>query len=394
MPQQLSLKQARKIVLHSQRLPGVIPKGSAEAATLAAIEHLSYIQIDTISAVERAHHHTLWNRNPRYAPEQLDALVEAKQVFEYWSHAAAYLPMRDYRHSLPRKHALASGAQKHWFTVSKRQTDKVLKRIANEGPLMAKDFDNSGAKVGEWKSKPDKQALETLFMQGDLMIARRKSFHKVYDLTERVLPANIDVSLPTEEEHNRFLINSYLRANGLGRAEEIAYLLKNAKRSLIKTLQEMAANNELIELGVDGINYYALPGALQLLDNPIAQNKLKILSPFDNLLIQRKRMQNLFQFDYLIECYLPAAKRQYGYFSLPILWQSQLVARVDCKVDRKTATLNILYLAAEPGLTKHDAFCLALAKELKSFQSFNGCLSLVVQRATPSSLKLMLESCV
>ena len=134
MTHSLSLHEARKLVLHSQRLPATKQSGNAPTATLAAIEHLAYIQIDTISAIQRAHHHTLWNRNPRYDPEQLTQLVADKQVFEYWSHAAAYLPMCDYRFSLPRKKAIASGEQRHWYAPDKKLMNAVLKRISAEGP--------------------------------------------------------------------------------------------------------------------------------------------------------------------------------------------------------------------------------------------------------------------
>ena len=144
MTESLSLQHARKLVLLSQRLPPAKQTGKAIAATLSTIENLGYIQIDTISAIQRAHHHTLWNRNPRYKPSHLNQLLVDKQVFEYWSHAAAYLPMRDYRYSLPRKQAIANGNQNHWYERDERLMKSVLKRIAAEGPLMAKDFEDKG----------------------------------------------------------------------------------------------------------------------------------------------------------------------------------------------------------------------------------------------------------
>lgn len=387
MVDSLSVKQARKLVLLSQKLPPAKQSGTAISATLAAIEHLGYIQIDTISVIERAHHHTLWNRNQRYQPKQLDDLIAQKKVFEYWSHAAAYLPMCHYRYSLPRKQAFLNGEQKHWFDPDEKLMTLVKDRIKAEGPLMAKDFDDKTGKLGEWKSKPSKQALETLFMQGDLMISSRKKFHKVYDLTERVVPEGTDISVPSVEEQTRFLIKQYLLANGVGQAAEMAYLLKNTKPLVTKTLQEMTLSGELLELKVVGDTYYALPESMALLDKPLARSKLKILSPFDNLLIQRKRMKALFDFDYLIECYVPEAKRQYGYFSLPILWDGKLIARMDCKVDRKTSILHINHLAMESSKIKQEAFSIALLKELESFMIFNGCESFQLHRTTPSNLK-------
>jgi uncharacterized protein len=394
MTESLSIQQARKLVLLSQRLPPAKQTSSAISATLSAIEHLGYIQIDTISAIQRAHHHTLWNRNPRYKTSHLNQLIDDKQVFEYWSHAAAYLPMRDYRYSLPRKQALANGDQNHWYERDERLMKTVLKRIATEGPLMAKDFEHTGKKAGEWRSKPAKRALEYLFMQGELMVPCRVNFHKVYDLTERVLPEKTDTTLPDPEETARFLINRYLQANGLGQAAEITYLLKNTKPLVSATLPEMVSNGELLQISAGGRSYFALPATLGLLRKSLTRSKLKILSPFDNLVIQRKRMQALFGFDYLLECYLPEAKRQYGYFSLPVLWDGKLVARMDCKAERKKSLMHIHHLALEPGLVKTDAFSLALCKELDAFLRFNNCDSLRLHRTSPASFKPVLQTVI
>lgn len=392
MNESWSIQQARKLVLLSQQLPPAKPSGQAISATLNAIEHLGYIQIDTISAIERAHHHTLWNRNPRYTSAHLDQLIADKQVFEYWSHAAAYLPMRDFRHSLPRKQAIASGEENHWYERNHPLMKSVYKRITEEGPLMAKDFEHKGAKTGEWRSKPAKQALESLFMQGELMIAARVNFHKVYDLTERVLPNEVNTTPPDQEEHIRFLITRYLQANGLGQPAEMVYLLKNKKPLVTAAAQEMLSNKELILTTIRDTVYYALPESQELLHQPLARRKLKILSPFDNLLIQRKRMTNIFSFDYQIECYVPEAKRQFGYFSLPILWDGQLVARMDCKAERKNKLLHIQHLALEAGLVKTEAFSLALAKELKSFLKFNRCSQICLHRTSPASLQSALQT--
>jgi len=394
MTESLSIQQARKLVLLSQRLPPAKQTGSAIAATLSAIEQLGYIQIDTISAVQRAHHHTLWNRNPRYKTSHLDQLIANKQVFEYWSHAAAYLPMRDYRFSLPRKQAIASGEQKHWYIRDEQLMKSVLERITSEGPLMAKDFEHTGKKPGEWKSKPAKRALEYLFMQGDLMISHRVNFHKVYDLTERVLSEETDTNVPEPEEYARFLIIRYLQANGLGHAAEISYLLKNTKPLVSATLAEMVSNRELLQIRTDEKSYYALPEALELLNKPLASSKLKILSPFDNLLIQRKRMQALFDFDYQLECYLPEGKRQHGYFSLPVLWDGQLVARMDCKVERKKSLLHIHHLALEPGVFKTEAFAQALCKELTPFLHFNDCSHIRLHRTSPAKFQQRLQTLI
>lgn len=394
MNDSLSIQQARKLVLLSQRVLPAKRAGEAGAATLSAIEHLGYVQIDAISVIQRAHHHTLWNRNPRYQSAQLDQLIAERRVFEYWAHAAAYLPMRDYRFSLPRKQALASGEQDHWYERDDRMMKWVLDRIAAEGPLMAKDFEHGGKRTGEWKTKPAKRALEYLFMQGDLMAPRRDHFHKVYDLTARVLPEGTDTTPPDQEEYARYLITRYLRANGLGQSGEIAYLLKDAKPGVSMTLEEMASNGELVRMGVAGRTYYALPASLELLSQPLARRRLRILSPFDNLVIQRKRMKALFGFDYLIECYVPEAKRRYGYFSLPLLWDGRLAARMDCRAERDASLLHLQHLALEPWVAKREAFFLALRKELEAFLPFNHCTHLRVHRTSPATIQPELQTVI
>ncbi|MGQ1788453.1 MULTISPECIES: winged helix-turn-helix domain-containing protein [unclassified Saccharicrinis] len=386
MNEKLSITEAQKLVLLSQSVFPAKTKGTSLDKTLESIEHLGYVQIDTISAVQRAHHHTLWNRNPHYKLSHIDELAEKKKIFEYWAHAAAYLPIKDYRFSLLRKQAIYKGDEKHWYEKDKKLMNVVLKRIENEGALMAKDFVHDG-KVAEWGSKPAKRSLENLFMQGELMISSRKNFHKVYDLTERVLPKSIDTSIPTQKEYIRFLITNYLKANGIGQDSEIAYLLKNTKKLVTAELKEMQSNKELIQVSVNGQFYYALPEAIPLLDKRLSRTQLKIFSPFDNLLIQRKRIQSLFNFDYQIECYVPEAKRKYGYFALPVLWNGKFVARMDCKADRKTATLHILHLALEDGFKINDAFNKALVKELMSFMAFNNCTTIQLHKTTPSRFK-------
>ena len=383
----LSLTQARKIILHSQLLPPKQVKQPSKAVTLSALEQLGYIQIDTISVIQRAHHHTLWNRNARYQPKDLDVLLEQKQVFEYWSHAAAYLPMRDYRYSLYRKNGFKTGQLKHWYKKDQSLMDDVLKRIEQEGPLMAKDFEGERANKGGWGGKPAKQALETLFMQGDLMVPKRVNFHKVYDLTERVIPSHIDTSVPSEFEYARYLIVQFLQANGVGLVSEMSYLLKNVKPLLNQVLQQMLEEGEVIEVAIDQQTYYLLPHSLDLLKRPLSRGKLKILSPFDNLLIQRKRMNALFNFDYLIECYVPEAKRQYGYFSLPLLWQGELVARMDCKVDRKQGCLHINNLVLESKVKQLESLVEVLVQELKHFMAFNQCSHCVVHQSTPLTVR-------
>ncbi|MEF1288782.1 winged helix-turn-helix domain-containing protein [Vibrio sp. M260118] len=369
----LSLSQAQKLALHAQGLPSSTAKGNAYSKTLNTFEQLGYVQIDTISVVQRAHHHTLWSRNSSYQPKHLDQLVADHKVFKYWSHAAAYLPMSNYRYTLPRKAAIKSGTQKHWYGNDRQLMNNVLKRIEAEGPLMAKDFDSKAHKTDGWNTKPTKQALENLYMQGDLMISERRGFHKVYDLTSRVLPSGIDISMPTPQEHAQFLVMNYLKAHSFGTVPEMTYLLKDVKSHVTQAIDELLQMGEIERIKIGELECVVDSKALSLLSKRINRKRAKILSPFDNLLIQRKRANTVFNFDYLIECYVPQAKRQFGYFCLPILWDGRLVARADCKVDKRSSTLNVLHLFTEQSLKNRDAFLTALEQELQAFAKFNQC---------------------
>lgn len=370
-PLSISPSEARQLVLSSQLLNTPATNTNPLTYTQQVIEQLGYIQIDTISVIERAHHHTLWTHNPAYQPQHLEQLLEQKQIFEYWSHAAAYLPMRDYRFSLWRKQGFISGQLTHWYERDHKLIHEVLTRIRTEGPLMAKDFDKT-EKAADWQSQPSKRALEYLFMQGDLMIPYRKNFHKVYELTERVLPANIDTRPPTEQEYVDYLILHYLRAQGLAQEADFGHLIKGIKPKLKQAVKRLLAAGQIHELKLNQQTWLSSTDNLQLLDQT-PKTQLKILSPFDNLVIQRDRLRRLFDFDYQIECYVPEAKRKYGYFVLPILWQGALVARMDCKAERKERRLVIHRIWTETKLQQHDAFWHDLSVALQVFAQFNRC---------------------
>ena len=215
----LSLPAARRLILQSQRLYSRRSFGGGVEATLHAIEHLGYVQIDTLSVVARAHLHTLWNRVAGFNQAHIDQLQEKREIFEYWSHALSILPMKDYRYALPRMNRIANG-ETHWYPKDSKQTKYVMRRIRAEGPLSAKDFNDKKSSKEMWALAPSKIALEQLFMEGKLMIARRQNFHKVYELRERVLPDNIDTRVPGDAEYCRYLISSFLRSHGLGQVKE------------------------------------------------------------------------------------------------------------------------------------------------------------------------------
>ncbi|MBT3981151.1 MAG: winged helix-turn-helix domain-containing protein [Bacteriovoracaceae bacterium] len=367
MTYKLSLSQARSLLLQGQAL------GSVSSSPIDVLKQLGYVQIDTISVVERAHHHVFWSRFPKYKPSDLEQLVSSRQAFEYWAHAAAYLPMEDYRYTLHMKKRFAK-RESSWWPRDPKLMKAVLSRIKNEGALQSKDFSApSDTKNGWWQWKPAKKALERLFMEGKLEVTHRQGFHKVYDLAQRVIPDSVDKTMPTDSEFAQYLIRRTLRHHNFATPSEMAYLQRGHIKNLVKTeVNHLVENGELVRLAVEGIDqdYFASPQTLH--HKPVRNRQVHILSPFDNLVIQRKKLLDFFDFDYQIECYVPAAKRKYGYFCLPILVGQNFVARIDCKADRKVGKLlvNTLSWESQEYKTKYKD---RVMNKLKAFAKFNNC---------------------
>ncbi len=369
----LLTSKLRRIALNQQGLLKADSFGHGKKATLRAIKQLGYLQIDTISVVERAHHHVVWSRVSNYKPELLEQLVTERQLFEYWFHAASWLPMSDYRFALPRM--ANNNGERNWFkSCDQKLLQHIIKRIKVEGPLRARDFkDTRHTNSGWWDWKPAKQALEQLFMQGELMVSRRDGFQKVYDLPERVLPDWVDTCMPGLEEYASHLIDNTLRAHGFATFKSMSYLRKGQKlRNAIKEQLVSRLESDLltsIDLGNNNIVYFN-PALLEA-RTPRSQARVSILSPFDNVIIQRQRVSDIFNFNFQVECYLPEFKRQYGYFSLPILYRDRFVGRIDCKAHRAIKSLEVKSLTIEKQLDAN--FVDSFHQALLSFSAFNGC---------------------
>jgi uncharacterized protein YcaQ len=386
MPHSLSLLEARKYLLDRQCLLSRKRSELGTAAALNTIEQLGYVQIDALSVVARAHLHTLWNRVDGFKSEDLDKLQRDRKIYEYWVHALAILPMKDYRYSLPMMNRIASGAV-HWYPKNSKETKKVLKRIREEGPLSSKDFTDKKTSNSMWARSPSKLALEQLFMEGELMIPYRINFHKVYDLRERVLPAEISVSTPSKEGYCRHLISSFLKAQGFGLAKEIGYLRKGVTNDLRKVGSEMLEDGVLQLVEVAGQEYYCDSTLLKDGENTSNRSNFRILSPFDNAIIQRNRIYDLFGFDYKVECYIPKAKRKFGYFCLPLLHKNKLIGRLDAKADKKISVFHLFNLQFEDGIGNPQAVYRAFLTELKKFACFNGCEEIKLHRLSGATLK-------
>jgi len=366
----------------------------SKAGVLRTIEKLGYVQIDTINVIERSHHIVFFTRCPDYKKEYLYELqTKDKKVFEYWAHAASFIPMKDYRFYIPamkRTPKMDSWLDK-WTKKNRNLLSKVRKRVKKEGPLSPSDFpDVEKKKRGPWWGwKPAKMALEVLFWQGIVMIKERKNFQKVYDLTERVLPKNLDLTKPTEEEEKKFFITRALMAMGVATEKDINKYIGTGGK-LNKWIQEMQKSEEVLKIEIEDFKkpYYILADNLVKLkkDKIPVDSKVNFLSPFDNSIILRDRTSALFGFNYSLECYVPKNKRKYGYFCLPILWRNRLVGRMDPKADRQNKTLIINNLHLESKKLDYGCFFPDFAHTLKEFSDFNNCETIHLSKQIPAKI--------
>ncbi len=371
--QKLPLHTAQQFILHCQLLTPD-SKQSGKEGTLQAIRHLGYVQIDTISVVERAHHHVLWTRVPDYKHAYLQTLNEKdRTVFDYWAHAASYLPMEHYPYSLIQKANVDNGSG-FWRLTDPELSAHVLERIRQEGPLMSKDFVKAKERPDlPWRIPAINMVIRQLFMKGELMIAGRRGIQKTYDLPERVLPKGIRTTPPSMTEYAEHIVRRDLWAQGLVKLSEFGYLMKVPRKGYAVVLKKMIKKGEVVEVNIKGTAggpYFAFKEAIQQF-SPTNKKAFHILSPFDNLIIQRKRLAELFGFQYTIECYVPAAKRKFGYFGLPLLYGNKFVGQMDAKADRKEKVLHIRKLE---WTVKHSPTVQrAFEKKLKAFALFCGC---------------------
>lgn len=388
------LARLRRLALAAQGLLQAQPYGRGLVGARKAINHIGYVQIDTISVVERAHNHVFHSRVPNFKPSMTNQMLLDGDIFEYWTHAAAFLPIADFRFSLPYKHAIKSG-QTHWYrNPDKRLMGELLVRIRSDGALRSRDIETNVTKrTGWWDLKPAKKALEQLYMEGELMVSNREGFQKTYDLTERVLPSHTNSQFPSMEEFAAHIVDQQLRCHGLASLKGLTYQRKNSElRKAVKALvNEKLAQGILEQIKVNSGELFVIKAGEFERSLPQLSDRMSILSPFDNSVIQRERLKALFQFDYQIECYVPAAKRRYGYFSLPLLYRGEFVGRMDCKAHRKTSHLEIKSLHWEQHNFDEGLIMTAFIDAITQFCDFQGCESMSLTEVRPKHLTQRLQ---
>jgi uncharacterized protein YcaQ len=305
------------------------------------VEHLGYVQIDTIHVVERCHHQILYTRIPEYRREHLHRAQSIdKTVFEYWTHALSYVPTRDLRFYV-RAMKQEWESRSAWFgAVKDADTRKVLGRIRRSGPLTIRDIDDDVLveKDHEWASrKPSKRALQLLFYRGVLTVSARSGMLKTYELLTRHFGWERLPKAATERETLDYALDRALRAQGVVNVHSVCYL-DPRKAAMQRLIEGRARRKALVPVAIEGVQHWARP---EVLDSPLKgeSDLVHILSPFDPLVAQRRRLTLFFGYEHRFEAYVPKEKRLFGYFTHPVLVGDEIVAVLDLKTDRIRRTL-------------------------------------------------------
>jgi uncharacterized protein YcaQ len=340
----LSKAQARHIWLRAQRLDTASPFGEGAEAAASAVEHLGYVQIDTINVIERCHHHILWTRIPGYRRADLrQAQSVDKSIFEYWTHALSYVPSRDFRFFIPDMKLHRREGHKWFATVKPADLRKVLRLIRKDGALTIRDIDDDVLVDKEhlWASrKPSKRALQLAFYTGAVTISERNGMLKTYELMQRHFGWDKPPKPASTQEVSNYLLDRALRAQGLVSLDSICHLDAPRKPQIRRLIESRVRRKELAPVVLEGAGkqeHWARPETLEA--GGSAPELVHVLSPFDPLIIQRKRTELFFGYDHRFEAYVPKEKRVFGYFALPVLVGDDIVAAIDLKTDRKNRQL-------------------------------------------------------
>ena len=336
-------RQARRLWLHAQRLDEATPFGDGPQSTRLAVEHLGYVQIDTINVVERCHHQILYTRIPAYRREHLrQAQSIDKTVFEYWTHALSYVPTRDLRFYL-RSMRRDWRARSAWFGVVKdADLRKVLARLREHGPLTIRDIDDDilVEKDHAWASrKPSKRALQLAFYRGQVTVSQRTGMLKTYELMRRHFGWERAPVAASEAEILKYLLERALQAQAVVSLDSVCYLDPARKPAIRRLIEREVRHRKLVAVTVQGIPHWVRPESLETALPETAM--VHILSPFDPLIHQRRRLELFFGYQHRFEAYVPKEKRKFGYFAQPVLMDGEIAAVLDLKTDRVARRLLI-----------------------------------------------------
>jgi uncharacterized protein YcaQ len=340
----LSQREARRLWLAAQRLDVASPFGAGPQAVADAVAHLGYVQIDTINVIERCHHHILWTRIPDYRRTDLrQAQSVDKSVFEYWTHALAYVPSADFRFFVPDMRLHRREGHRWFASVKPADTRKVM-RLLRQGALSIRDIDDDVLTEKEhlWASrKPSKRALQLAFYCGEVTISERNGMLKTYELMGRHFGWDKPPKAASTGEITAYLLDRALRSQGVVSLDSICHLDAPRKKAVGRAIENRVRRGELVAVALEGAGkqeHWTAPELLETRGEGTSE-LVHILSPFDPLIIQRKRTHLVFDYEHRFEAYVPKEKRKFGYFALPVLVGEDIVAALDLKTDRQDRQL-------------------------------------------------------
>lgn len=401
---QLSITAARHLHLAAQ---GLLRKPSRRAKPddiLSTIRRMSLLQIDTINIVARSPYLVLFSRLGAFEPHWLDDALRNGELMEYWAHEACFLPREDFalvRHRMLAPDKMGWKYRQAWMQEHAAEIEQLIAHIEQHGPVRSADFEHPRKGTsGWWEWKPHKRHLEGLFTAGKVMVIERRNFQRVYDLTQRVMPQWDDVrDLLSQEQAEAIMLEKSARSLGLFRAQWLADYYRLRRPALAQALAQMQEAQTILPVNVEGLGPAWLHASLLPLLEQAQADKLTathsaVLSPFDPVVWDRKRAEQLFGFSYRLECYTPAPKRQYGYFVLPLLHRGRLVGRMDAKMHRKTGVLEVIALFLEEGVSPSLQLEKGLQRAITDFARWQGAQRITFSRLPDglfSSLRAGLE---
>lgn len=401
----ISHRCAQLLHLSSQGLARRPARKARKVDVPAAVAAMGMLQIDTIHVVARSPYMVLFSRLGAYRAEWLDESLADGSLAECWAHEACFVPAVDYHFHRDYR----SGRAGHWahrnaarvHAEARADMDALLERIRREGPLRAADFErDTPASKGWWGWKPEKRWLEAWFALGELMVARRDRFQRVYDLADRVTarwPGPLTTVVLDEAAVRRHFILRTVLALGIARARWIADYYRLRPRVTDDELAPLVAEGLLIRVSVAGWeeDAYVHRGRADALAeaarNGLRATRTVLLSPFDPVVWDRARALDLFGFEYTIECYTPAPKRKFGYYALPILHRGRLVGRLDAKAHRQDGSFRVLGVWLEEGAAPSPTLVGDLAQALHECAAWHGTPRVVVGRSQPRGLAGLLR---
>lgn len=377
---EISQQQARSLQIISLGLGERSAQVLSMGDLLPVIKQIGILQIDTIHIVARSQYLVLWSRVGNYPRAWLDDLLEKKHLIEYWSHAACLIPVEDlplYQWKME-KWKQDWGDPDSWLGKNLLFAKNLLEYIEKNGPVKSSDFKRSdGVKGTWWDWKAEKIALEQLFRTGELMVSRREKFQRIYDIAERVHPFQTDRKVFNHPEVREILTARTIKSLGIAVPKWIPDYYRLPKSGLLPIIKKLVEQGSIIPVKITGYDEvsYIHSENLQIFEEVLNSTRIArrttILSPFDPLVWDRNRLKDLFSVDFRLECYLPAGKRKYGYWLLPLLHREKIIGKIDAKADRKNEVMEIYSIFLEDGVEVDSELIKGLKNSFTEFAEWH-----------------------